>query len=168
MQAFGKVRPKSGAYYTRELLFFPSTEMKSQPAFPHRNGYYMQDFMVCCMTGYIGTADCELCSSLGCRVAAGHRQPSTHVDSCWRRRRQPRLGVHVWWRCRSTEWSFIATHRQPQRHHRCGKKSHLIASMVFVGIFLVDILSVLHTIEDFSVFQRLWDIIIAPLWQFQL
>jgi len=33
MQVFGNVRPKPGAYYTRELLFSPSTAMKSRPTY---------------------------------------------------------------------------------------------------------------------------------------
>ena len=31
MQAFGNLRPKPDAYYTREVLFSPSTAMKSRP-----------------------------------------------------------------------------------------------------------------------------------------
>ena len=33
MQVFGDIRPKLGVYNTRKLLVFPSTAMKSQPAY---------------------------------------------------------------------------------------------------------------------------------------
>jgi len=46
VQAFGNVQPKTGAYYTRELLFSPSTVMKSRPV------YYTRVIIICEISRY--------------------------------------------------------------------------------------------------------------------